>query len=284
MHDILNYELLRTANSVITVGNVVFALIILLGARLLLKFLAMLLRRSLRARDVHASRQSSFIQLLEYVVWTFGTVLAIQSLGVDITFLIASSAALMVGVGLGLQHVFKDFVSGIIILMDGTVRVGDVMEVAGRLVKVREVSFRTSQVLTRDDNIVLIPNHKFIEEEVVNWTLNAMPSRFDLSVGVDYSSNVRLVEQILIECALQHKDVLNEPGHVPFVRFTNFGSSSLDFQLVFWSNNLFRIETTRSQLRFAIIDAFQQQGISIPFNQVVVHKAPEAAEIKSDTP
>lgn len=277
MHEILNYELLRTANSVVTVGNIVFALLILLGARLLIKFLAMLMRRSMRAHDLHASRQSSIIQLLEYVVWTFGTVLAIQSLGIDITFLIASSAALLVGIGLGLQSVFKDFVSGIIILMDGTVRVGDVMEVDGRLVKVLEVSFRTSQVLTRDDNIVLIPNHKFIEEEVVNWTLNAMPSRFDLSVGVDYSSDVRLVEKLLIACAMQHPEVLHEPPNVPFVRFVNFGSSSLDFQLVFWSNNLFRIETTRSQLRFAIVDAFQKHGISIPFNQVVVHQAQESA-------
>lgn len=273
MNEILNYELLHTASATITLGSILSLLLILLGAYILLKMLKSVLRRSMRKRQVPEGRQDSFLQLIGYVVWVVGTIMGLQTLGVDITFLIASSAALLIGIGLGLQNVFKDFVSGIIILLEGTVKVGDVVEIDGWVVKVKEVSLRTSRVVTREDNVVLIPNHRFIEENVINWTHNATPSRFELNVGVDYASNIRLVEKVLIDCARQHDDLLQSEKHEPSVRLMNFGSSSLDFQLIFWSNNMFRIESVKSQLRFTIMDAFQANHINIPFNQVVVHQA-----------
>lgn len=279
MDEILNYELLHIASIVITVGNIVALLLILTGAYLLLRLLTTVLRRSMHARAVPEGRQDSFLQLMGYVVWAFAAIFGIQSLGVDITFLVASSAALLIGIGLGLQNVFKDFVSGIIILLEGTVKAGDLVEIDGWVVKVKEVSLRTSRVVTREDNVVIIPNHKFIEEKVINWTHNATPSRFELNVGVDYASNIRQVERVLIECARQHGDLLQTDPQRPYVRLMNFGSSSLDFQLIFWSNNMFRVESVKSELRFAIVDAFQEQGITIPFTQVVLHQAtmPEAA-------
>lgn len=152
-------------------------------------------------------------------------------------------------------------------------KAGDVAEIDGWVVKVKEVSLRTSRVVTREDNVVIIPNHKFIEENVINWTHNATPSRFELNVGVDYASNIRKVEQALLQCARQHGDLIQVAPHLPYVRLMDFGSSSLDFQLIFWSNNMFRIETVKSQLRFAIVDAFHEHGITIPFNQVVLHQA-----------
>ena len=277
MNDILNYELLHLSSFVFTIGNLVALLLILAGAYLLLRLLTTVLRRSLSARSVPESRQDSFVQLTGYFVWTLGSILGLQSLGVNITFLMASSAALLIGIGLGLQNVFKDFVSGIIILLEGTVKAGDVVEINGWVLKVKEVSLRTSCVVTREDNVVIIPNHKFIEENVINWTHNATPSRFELNVGVDYASDIRKVERTLLACAQQHDDVLQADPHRPYVRLMNFGSSSLDFQLIFWSNNMFRIESAKSQLRFAIMDAFQEHNITIPFTQVVVHQAAAAA-------
>lgn len=273
MNEILNYELLHLPFFVLRVGNLVAFLLILAGAYLLLRLLRAMLRRSMLTRSVPEGRQESFLQLTDYVVWILGAILGLQSLGVDITFLVASSAALLIGIGLGLQNVFKDFVSGIIILLEGTVKAGDVAEIDGWVVKVKEVSLRTSRVVTREDNVVIIPNHKFIEENVINWTHNATPSRFELNVGVDYASNIRKVEQALLQCARQHGDLIQVAPHLPYVRLMDFGSSSLDFQLIFWSNNMFRIETVKSQLRFAIVDAFHEHGITIPFNQVVLHQA-----------
>ncbi len=273
MNEIFNYKLLHIASYSITVGNVVSLLLILAGGYLLLRLLKTVLRRSMRARSVPEGRQDSFLQLTGYVVWILGIIFGLQVLGVDITFLIASSAALLIGIGLGLQNVFKDFVSGIIILLEGTVRAGDVVEIDGWVVKVKEVSLRTSRVVTREDNAVIIPNHKFIEENVINWTHNATPSRFELNVGVDYASDIRQVEQVLLACARQNGDLLQVEPHSPFVRLINFGSSSLDFQLIFWSNNMFRIESVKSQLRFAIVAAFHEHSITIPFSQVVLHQA-----------
>lgn len=276
MNEILNYELLHTQSLVITVGNIVAVLLIWVGIRLLLIMLASVLHRTLRSKSVPDGRHASFFQLISYLVWTFGIVFMLQSLSVDITFLMASSAALLVGIGLGLQNVFKDFISGIIILLDGTIKDKDVVEVDGIVVKVMEVSLRSSKVVTRDDKMVIIPNHKFIEENVVNWTHNKAYTRFNLEVGVDYSSNIRLVEKVLLESTVNNLDILSEAPQAPIVRLVKFGSSSLDFELIFWSNNLFRIEQTKSELRFEIVEAFSKNGISIPFTQLVLHQPPKA--------
>lgn len=278
MNEIFNYELLHTRSLVITVGSILTVVFILIATRLLLRLLSAVVHRSMRARAVPEGRQTSFVQLIGYVLWTFGIILTVQSLGIDITFLVASSAALLVGIGLGLQSVFKDFVSGIIILLDGTVKTGDVVEVGGWVAKVLDVSLRTSTVATRDDKIVIIPNHKFIDENVVNWTHNANPTRFIISVGVAYNSDVLLVEKTLIACAAQPDDILHTASYLPFVRLMNFGDSSLDFELVFWSDNVFRIESTKSRLRFAIVKAFQENGINIPFPQMVLHQAKAASD------
>ncbi len=273
MFELLNYELLRTNSLVITVGSILSVFLVLAATYIALKLFSAMLRRSMRQRAVSEGRQASFLQLVSYFVWTFGLIVAVQSLGLNITFLVASSAALMVGIGLGLQNVFKDFISGIIILLDGTVKAEDVVEIGGWVVKVKEVSLRSSSVLTREDNIVIIPNHKFIEENVINWTHNATPSRFELNVGVDYASDIDQIEQVLLEVVGKRDDILYAPQYTPFIRLMNFGSSSLDFQVIFWSNNMFRIETTKSQIRFDIVRAFHKNGITIPFTQVVLHQA-----------
>ena len=180
---------------------------------------------------------------------------------------------MLVGIGLGLQNIFKDFISGITLLTEGTIKVDDIVEVDGMVVKVNEISLRTSIVTTREDNVVIIPNHEFIEESIVNWTANKLPSRFTIEVAVDYSSDEHIVEKVLIECALNHKDVLNDKEFSPSVRLSNFGNSSLDFQLIFYSFNLFRIESVKSKLRFHILEAFRKNNITIPFPQHVIHYA-----------
>lgn len=273
MTEILNFELLHINTFVITIGNIVMVLVTILGIHLLYKLLSAIIRRTFRSRAVPEGRQTSILQLVSYFVWVMGFIIGIQMLGVDITFIIASSAALLVGIGLGLQNVFKDFVAGIIVLLDGTIKSDDIVEIDGWVVKVIEVNLRTSDVLTREDKIVIVPNHKFIDENVVNWTHNATPTRFSIEVGVDYSSDIDLVSKLLIDCTLQHTDILQSAPYGPSVRLSNFGSSSLDFELIFWSNNLFRIEQSKSKLRFTIFRAFAVNHITIPYSQVVLHGA-----------
>jgi small-conductance mechanosensitive channel len=189
--------------------------------------------------------------------------------------MLAGSAALLVGLGLGLQQTFNDIVSGIIILIEGTIRVGDVLELEGLVGRVTEIKLRTSTVYTRDGMNVIVPNHRFINENVVNWTHNHLANRFRITVGVAYGSDEQLVHKLLKECAEAHDDVITkETDRSVLVRLIGFGDSSLDFEILFWSRNAFRIEQTKSDIRFAILKAFREAGITIPFPQHDVHLIP----------
>jgi small-conductance mechanosensitive channel len=271
--DILEYHLLSTKSIEITVGGILLALLIVFFNVFFLGYMAKFIIRHFGKKGSIDGRQLSIIQLLKYIMWIFTIVICLQILGIDVTFLIASSAALLVGLGIGMQIIFKDFMSGIILLIEGTIKINDVVEIEGQIMQVKEISLRTSKVMTRDDKVVIIPNHKFIEENVINWTHSTTPTRFVIEVGVDYSSDVKLVEQCLLEASEGHPEIIQEGSYKPFIRFANFGSSSLDFQLIFWSNNLFRIETTKSQIRYKIAGIFSAHQITIPFTQIVMHKA-----------
>ncbi|SMO49485.1 mechanosensitive ion channel family protein [Solitalea koreensis] len=272
INELLKTEIINTGKLSITIGDILNATVILIAAYISIRVLSALITHSFVRKSKSDGRHISIIKLLKYFIWILAIILTLQSLGIDITFLIASSAALLVGIGLGLQNVFKDFISGITLLFEGTIKVNDIVDVDGMVVQVNEISLRTSKVTTREDNVVIIPNHKFIEDKIVNWTNNMLPTRFKINVGVDYSSDVDLVEKSLIECALSHKDVLNDNNYSPSVRLMDFGSSSIDFQLIFYSYNLFRIEKVKSQIRFEIARTFKEQHIIIPFNQLVIHQ------------
>lgn len=273
MKEILKTEIFSTGSYSLTIANILSALFIFIASYFFIKIISALVTHSFKKKNKADGRHFSIIQLIKYLTWSLAFVFIIQSLGLNITFLIASSAALLVGIGLGLQDIFKDFVSGITLLIEGTIKVDDIVEVDGMVVKVNEISLRTSVVSTREDNVVIIPNHKFVEEKIINWTTNTLPSRFTIDVSVDFSSDEHLVEKVLKECALNHNDVLSDKGFSPSVRLNNFGNSALDFQLIFYSFNLFRIESVKSKLRFLILEAFRENNITIPFPQRVIHYA-----------
>jgi small-conductance mechanosensitive channel len=196
-------------------------------------------------------------------------VIGLQILGFNLSVLMAGSAALLVGIGLGLQNLFSDFVSGIIILVDSTVKVDDIIEINGMVCQVQEINIRTTTVLTRDDKYIILPNSDLTRNQLINWTHSAISSRFEVSVGVDYSSDVKLVMKILKEAVDKQKGVLKMPS--PFVRFTDFGDSSLDFSIIFWSEEVFRVENIKSEMRIRIFELFNSNNITIPFPQRVVH-------------
>lgn len=219
--------------------------------------------------DLERGRRLSVYKLIQYVLWIIAFLLILESLGFQITLLLAGSAALLVGIGLGLQEVFKDFVSGIILLFDGTIRVSDVVEVEGTVGKVREIRLRASEMETREGIVLIIPNSRFITGNVVNWTHNHKLTRFKIEVGVAYGSDVEKVRDVLIVCAEQHDEVVKNPR--PFVHFTDFADSQLSFSLQFYSRSVFRIEFIKSDIRFNIDRAFKEAGITIPFPQRDIH-------------
>jgi small-conductance mechanosensitive channel len=216
-------------------------------------------------------REFSFLMLLRYFFWVFAVMGMVNALGINFTFLMASSAALLVGLGLGLQQIFADIVSGVFLLFEGTIEVGDVLEVDGMVGKIETIGLRTSIFRNRDDMIVIIPNHKFIQENVVNWSHNNKVTRFIITVAVAYESDMDLVKRLLLDCVVQHKHTIkDDPNFPPSVRMADFLGHGVLFELLFYSENMFRIESTKSDIRFIIWDAFKAHGIVIPPSQLEI--------------
>lgn len=196
-------------------------------------------------------------------------VAGLQLFGFNLSVLVAGSAALLVGIGLGLQNLFSDFISGILLLLDSSVKVNDVIELNGMVCVVQEINLRTTTVLTRDDKYIILPNTDLTRNQLINWTHSDLASRFEVTVGVDYASDVKHVMQILKVAVDSQMGILKQPD--PFVRFTDFGDSSLNFSIIFWSEELFRVENIKSEMRIKIFELFKSNAITIPFPQRVVH-------------
>lgn len=218
---------------------------------------------------IDRGRAKAIFQLFSYVVFVIFFLIALEFIGVKITILLAGSAALLVGLGLGIQSLFNDFVSGILLLFEGTISVGDIVEVDGLVGQVKNIYLRTSEIETRRRIIIIVPNHKLVSESVINWSHNRDITRFEVNVGVAYGSDVQLVKRLLEEAASEHDEISKIPE--PVARFINFGESSLDFELLFFTKSMFIIEFIKSDLRFAIDKKFRQNKVTIPFPQRDVH-------------
>ena len=257
----------KHVTGVLDVGNVLNAIAIFLAIRAGLSvMLSLILARYYRRSKVDVGSQFAINRLLTYFVYLIGVLLVIQAAGFDLLVIWTGAAALLVGIGIGLQQTFNDLICGVIILFERSVKVGDVVELTGHQVgTVRKIGTRTSIVETRDDIMIFVPNSKLIGENVTNWSHVERVARFHVTVGVAYGSDVDKVRDVLLEVARSHPRSLKSPG--PGVRLVNFGDSSLDFDLMFWSRDFLRIEDVRSDIRFAIDRAFRENGIEIPFPQ-----------------
>ncbi len=249
----------------ITVAGILAAILILLAAKFLVWLVnSVLLAKFFLRKRIDFGRQYALKQFLSYIIWVLAILFILEIMGVG-SMLWASSAALLVGVGLGLQDTFKDLISGIVILIEGTIEVGDIVEVDGIVARVNLIGLRTSHVETRDRVVILIPNSKLVIEKVTNWSHNDSPTRFRIKVGVAYGSNLTLVSELLIRAVSSHPKVLDDPK--PNFQFRDFGASSLDFEVFFFSEEFFRIELVKSEIRMEIDRLFRENNVQIPFPQ-----------------
>ncbi len=269
LKQILNFTLIKTDKVTISVYHLAVIFLIIIITRLVIWGIHRLFRREEHRRIADMGKIHAIYQLMKYVLWVVAIVLSLDTIGVKITLLLAGSAALLVGLGLGLQQIFKDIVSGVFLLFEGTIKLGDIVELDSFIGQVKEIGIRTSKMETRDNIIVIIPNSRFIENNVINWSHIEKRTRFNVSVGVAYGSDVQLVKKILLSCADVHKDIDRTPP--PFVRFDDFGNSSLNFSLYFWTSRAFWVENIKSDLRFEIDAQFRTNGVTIPFPQRDVH-------------
>lgn len=253
-----------------SVGNIFLIVAIFMVAGFIARLVKMLLRRAFSKREwIEKGREFTFIKLISYLIYVLAFIVAIESVGADLSSLLIASAALLVGVGLGLQHIFSDVVSGFILLFEGTFKVGDVIEMNNLVARVDRIDIRTSKVVTRDGNYIIIPNSTLTRDNIVNWSHSSQVTRFRIGVGVAYGSDTQLVKSILVDTAKKHPEVSD---HRPVVvRFAEFGESSLNFELFFWAQQTWDVETVKSDIRFEIDERFRQSGIEIPFPQRDLH-------------
>lgn len=236
-----------------------------------------LLRKFLRNTNFEEGTRFMVMRLVRTVVYFLVIVVALDTAGIDLTVFWASSAALLVGVGIGLQNFFNDVVSGFVLLFEGGVRVGDELEVDGMMVRVERIDLRSTRVITRFGNLIVIPNGLISGQTVRNFTQGENATLIQLDVGVAYGSDVERVKAILLEAANAEEEVVKKAQTT--VLFNDFGESSLQFTVYFWIEKPFLRKLISSNIRFRTDEAFRVNGIRIPFPQrdVHVHQAPAEA-------
>lgn len=271
--EFLNYKLyVLTDNQdnitgILKVKYVLLVLLILILTTYLLHWI-----RSLVTRNMPKEDKVKFITVFSFARWVIYVIvllIVLDSIGIDVTAVFAASAALLIGVGLALQTLFQDIISGVFILIDKSVHVGDIIEIDNKVGRVEEIKLRTTRAVTIDNKVLIIPNHLYLENSLYNWTQNGTVTRESVNVGVAYGSDVQLVRKLLIQAASTNANVLSEPE--PSVIFMDFGNSSLDFKLVFTINDSFKAVFPKSEIRFEIDRLFRENNITIPFPQRDIH-------------
>lgn len=208
-------------------------------------------------------------RLLHYVVLLFGLGIALQTLGVNLGALFTAGAFFAVAIGFAMQNVAQNFVAGIILLVERTIKPGDVLEVDSRVVRVTRMGMRATVARTRDEEDVIIPNSELVQNTVTNYTLRDVLYRLRAEVGVSYGSDLAHVKQVLFEAASAFPERLPQPE--PRVLLTGFGDSSVDFEVHVWIQDPWRARMAKSDLNEAIWWALKRGDITIPFPQRDLH-------------
>lgn len=233
-------------------------------------------------RNVDHGVRDSILKLLHYGVITVGFLLAISLLGFELKNFIVLAGALGIGIGFGLQHIVNNFVSGLLLLFERPVKVGDMIMIESEWCTVRKIGLRATTVETFDQSEIIVPNSDLISQKVTNWTLTSEQSRVVVKVGVAYGSNVKQVLEILTECANQHPKVLAEPPPSPL--FVQLGDSAMNFELRAWVEKASHRLQVKSDLLTAIDEKFHQQGVEIPFPQHDLHLRSIDASVLENLP
>ncbi|MEO9532291.1 MAG: mechanosensitive ion channel domain-containing protein [Crocinitomicaceae bacterium] len=273
---ILAFEFFRFDKFHIAVYHIFVVSVVLIGGRVLMNFLRIYLQRRFKKREgIDQGTEFVYLQLTKYLLITVGIIVIMRSLGIDLNLFLTATAFLLVGLGLGLQDIFKDFFAGLLLLFEGSVKVGDVIEIdrfEGKdnfVATVTQINIRTSKVRTREDKTLIVPNSHLTFQKVHNWDDKNEFTRFSIPISVMYGQELEIVKKSLIEAAMAHPMV--SKNHEVIVRLLNFGDNGLELDLVFWAKRSLNIEIHKSDIRFEIDRKFREHNIEYPYPQMDVH-------------
>lgn len=261
--EILNYKLTIGNSLSFTPKSILIVILVFVSTFFFLKLFRKIIYRTLSSEA--KLKFKSIFSFFNYFVYTIVILLSFQNVGVDLTAVFAASAALLVGVGLALQTFIQDIISGVFIIVDQSVHVNDIIEVDGQIGKVENIKLRTTRAVTRENKVLIIPNHKFMTSILFNWTENGVITKEFVEIGVSYNSDAKQVTSILLDIANKHKSILSNPE--PTIIFNDFGDNAIIFQLYFALNSSFASNIVKSDLRYEIFEEFHKHNIEIPFPQ-----------------
>lgn len=263
-----NYKLFTIAGIKLGVGNLTLALILLIFAGRLARLVSGIIeQRVIKPFINDKSSQNTYKTFLFYGCLAGFVILSMAIAGIPLTVFTVFGGALAIGVGFGSQNIVNNFISGIILLVEKPIKVGDVVELEGITGTIQGIGTRSTQLKNAEGKIFVVPNSFFLEKSVLNWSYENPIVRTSISFGVAYGSDLRVVDNICMNILLNTEGVLQTP--MPVVLFDNFGDSNLDFQLQFWCdlNQVSSLGIIRSNLRFKIDDKFKQHKIEMAFPQ-----------------
>ncbi len=267
---ILSYDLINYHSIHITTEGLLKLIIVWAVTKLIVILIKKAFKISGKKRSLEPEEWMTFYIIIKYFVWLIGLTVMLNIIGVNVTMLVAGSSALLIGLGIGIQQFLYDLFAGLILLFEKKITIGTIIELPeGKVIKITNVKMRFSEGTDRDDIKIIIPNSKLLSNQINFWEHNRSKSRFSLDIGVAYGSNPELVSDLIMRAVTEHKDCSKKPK--PFVRLVNFGDSSLNFTLFFWSQNKFRINQTKSDLNKGILQIFTENNIQIPFPQRDIH-------------
>ena len=275
--EFLSAELFKVGTTVVTLVTLVTAACIVLLSYLISRGVRHALHRFFARGGIAPSGEVGAIErLAHYFIVLMGIMVALRTTGIRLDALFTAGAVFAVGFGFAMQNIAQNFVSGVILLFERTIKPGDVIEVGGQIVKVQQMSIRATIVRTLDEEDVIVPNSSLVQSNVKNFTLEDNIYRVRVAVGVSYDSDVRRVRALLEDCA-RHMEY-REQGFEPRVLLVNFGASALEFEASVWMRDPWNHRIASSKLREAIWYAFKEHQVSLAFPQVDVHLDPPVAE------
>ncbi|WP_452598498.1 mechanosensitive ion channel family protein [Pontimicrobium sp. MEBiC01747] len=263
----LAYSFEPTKDIKITISAILILLTTLVITHFILRFIRQIASRKLNEYD--RNRFKTVFTFVKYIIFSIVIIGTLDASGVEVTTLLAASTAFFVALGLGMQKLVQDVISGIFILVDRTITVNDIIEVSGKVGKVTKISLITTKAITNDNKILIIPNHKFLNEVVYNWTQNSDITREYVDIGVAYGTDIELLKTLLLNIADEDNRILKEP--TPGLLFLEFGDNALQFRLHFHVQDSFAVPLLKSDLRYKIYNEFQDNAINIPFPQRDIH-------------
>ncbi len=285
MRRLLSYSI-PIGQTRLSVTDIALAITVVGASALFARYLKVVLRdKVLPAFQLPVNAEFLFLRFTQLIVTAFGVLVAVNLIGFNMSSVLVALGGLSIGIGFGLQNIASNFVSGVILVFERPIKIGDRVTVEGTYGVVKAINMRSTVVATPEDIDIIIPNSKFISETVTNITHDNTRTRIKVPVGVSYESDDDLVKMLLVEVANSHPETIKEinpdlPDVVPpFVRFIRFGDSSLDFELLAWIPNVMRRLEIISDLHFMIRKKFREHGIVIAFPQRDVHLYP-ATEVQ----